>query len=54
MVVDMLLWTSVANGERAARGIVTELAGSPVHAAIDHATVDWSVRSCRHAMDAVD
>ncbi|MBG7620824.1 hypothetical protein I5R65_15260 [Herbaspirillum sp. AP02] len=54
MVVDMLLWTSVANGQRAARGIVTELAGSPVHAAIDHATVDWSVRSCQHAVDAVD
>ncbi|WP_343742970.1 hypothetical protein [Herbaspirillum huttiense] len=50
LVTDMLLWTSVAKGERAARGITTELAGSPVHAAIDHSTVDWSVDMCRHCM----
>ncbi|NUU03141.1 hypothetical protein [Herbaspirillum robiniae] len=48
LVTDMLLWASVSHGQRAARGIVTELAGSPVHAAIDHATVDWSVSPCLH------
>jgi len=51
LVTDMLLWTSVANAERAARGIVTELAGSPVHAAIDQATVEWSVELCRHRIN---
>jgi len=51
LVTDMLLWTSAKNGERAADGIVTELAGSPVHAAIDHATVDWSVSRCRHRVN---
>ncbi|ASU37161.1 hypothetical protein hmeg3_01855 [Herbaspirillum sp. meg3] len=51
LVTDMLLWTSAKNGERAAHGIVTELAGSPVHAAVDHSTVDWSVNVCRHWVD---
>lgn len=48
LVTDMLLWKSAKDGERAAHGIVTELASSPVHAAINQATVDWSVAACRH------
>lgn len=48
IVTDMLLWTSVMHAERAVHGIVTELAGSPVHAAIDQSTVDWSVTRCLH------
>lgn len=51
LVTDMLLWASAKDGERAAHGIVTELAGSPVHAAIDQATVDWSVGTCRHRVN---
>lgn len=51
LVTDMLLWTSAKNGECAAHGIVTELAGSPVHTAIDHSTVDWSVNACRHRVN---
>ncbi|MRW83057.1 hypothetical protein GJ698_03000 [Pseudoduganella sp. FT26W] len=50
LVTDMLLWQSAKDGERAARGVVTELAGSPVHAAIDQATVNWSVNTCRHRL----
>lgn len=34
-VVDMLLWACAQDARRAAAGIVTELADSPVHAAID-------------------
>ena len=49
-VVDMLLWTSAAKGRRAAAGIVSELADSPVHAAIDQSTVDWSVETCQHGL----
>lgn len=51
LVTDMLLWTSAKDGEQAARGIVTELANSPVHAAIDHSTVNWSVAVCRHRVN---
>ena len=51
LVTDMLLWTSAKNSERAAHGIVAELAGSPVHAAIDHSTVDWWVNVCRHRVN---
>ena len=50
-VIDMLLWRSAKNARRAAAGIVTELANSPVHAAIDQSTVDWSVQPCRHRLD---
>jgi hypothetical protein len=42
-VVDMLLWASAADGHRAARGIVIEMATSPVHAVIDQSTVNWSI-----------
>lgn len=51
LVTDMLLWASARDAERAASGIVTELAGSPVHAAIDQSTVDWSVAICRHRVN---
>lgn len=51
VVTDMLLWKSVQDGQRAASGIVTELAHSPVHAAIDQSTVDWSVSVCRHRVN---
>jgi len=43
VVVDVLVWTSVAEGEDGAARLMTELADSPVHAAIDQATVDWTV-----------
>jgi len=50
-VIDMLLWNSARDGQRAAAGIVTEMAGSPVHAAIDQSTVDWTIQECRHRLD---
>ena len=48
-IVDVLVWASAAAGRKAAAGVVTEIAGSPVHAAIDQSTVDWSVSSVHHA-----
>lgn len=48
-IVDMLLWDSVADAERAAERLLVELSGSPVHAMIDHRTVRWSVAPVRHA-----
>jgi len=48
----MLIWKSAAAGHRAAAGVVTEMASSPVHAAIDQSTVSWSVSAVRHALQA--
>jgi hypothetical protein len=42
-VVDIVAWDSVADGERSASGIMTEMARSPVHALIDHTTVDFRI-----------
>jgi hypothetical protein len=51
LVTDMLLWASAKDGERAASAIVTELASSPVHAAINQSTVNWSVANCWHRVN---
>ena len=48
VIVDMLIWTSAKDGERAASRIMTEMAHSPVHAMIDQRTVDWTVAPVRH------
>lgn len=42
-VIDMLIWASAEDGRRAAAGIMTEMAGSPVHDAIDQSTVSWTI-----------
>ncbi|MET0969401.1 MAG: hypothetical protein ABWY18_09400 [Tardiphaga sp.] len=51
-VVDVLVWASAKAGRKAAAGVVTEMAHSPVHAAIDQSTVSWSVSPVRHALIA--
>lgn len=50
IVVDMLIWASAQDGHRAADGIMIEMAASPVHVAIDQATVDWSIAKVRFAL----
>ncbi|MTW12529.1 hypothetical protein GM658_18125 [Pseudoduganella eburnea] len=50
-IIDMLLWRSAREGQRAASSIMTELSESPVHAAIDRSTVDWSIRTLWHRID---
>ncbi|EJN04975.1 hypothetical protein [Phyllobacterium sp. YR531] len=50
-ILDMLIWKSAEDGRRAASGIVTEMAGSPVHAAINQSTVDWTISAVHHTMD---
>jgi hypothetical protein len=49
-VIDMLLWRSASEGQRAASRIMKELSGSPVHAAIDQSTVEWTIHICRHRL----
>lgn len=51
VIVDTLIWASVRDGEDGAARLMTELADSPVHAAIDQKTVDWTVSPIRHAVD---
>jgi hypothetical protein len=49
-IVDMLVWESAEAGHRAATGVTTEMAASPVHAAIDQSTVNWSIATVHHAL----
>jgi hypothetical protein len=51
-IVDTLIWASVADGERSAQGIMTELAHSPVHGLIDQGTVEWTIAPIRHQVGA--
>jgi hypothetical protein len=51
IVVDMLVWESVEAGHRAAAGVMTEMAASPVHAAIDQSTVSWSIATAAHILE---
>jgi antibiotic biosynthesis monooxygenase (ABM) superfamily enzyme len=50
-VVDVLVWTSVDAAHRAAAGVVTEMAHSPVHAAIDQSTVNWTIAPVHHTLN---
>ncbi|MGD8166134.1 hypothetical protein ACEXOS_002835 [Herbiconiux sp. P16] len=43
LVVDIVAYDSLADAERGAAGIMGEMSGSPVHATIDHGTVDWQL-----------
>lgn len=49
-IVDMLIWASAGDGRRAAAGITTEMAGSPVHDAIDQSTVRWTIAEVRSSI----
>lgn len=51
MVVDIVAYDSIEHAERGAAGITGEMAGSPVHAAIDHGTVDWQFTTVVHSVD---
>lgn len=51
-VIDMLVWESAAQGRAAAHRLMSELADSPVHDAIDQGTVSWTVAPVFHRLDA--
>ncbi|MBI3532299.1 MAG: hypothetical protein HY068_07515 [Burkholderiales bacterium] len=42
-ITDIVAWKSAKDGRRSAAGIMTEMADSPVHATIDHATVEFRI-----------
>ena len=50
MVVDIVAYDSIEHAESGAEGITGEMAGSPVHAAIDHSTVDWQFTTVVHSV----
>ncbi|GGJ43809.1 hypothetical protein [Neoroseomonas lacus] len=50
VVIDLLIWASAGDGERAADRLMQEPADSPVHAAIDQRTVTWTVSRVHHRL----
>ncbi|WP_413989063.1 hypothetical protein ACMDCR_24120 [Labrys okinawensis] len=50
VVVHMLIWASVEDGNRTAAGIMSKMQSSPVHAAINQSTVYWSISAVRFAL----
>lgn len=50
LVVDIAAYDTRAHAESGASGIMTELGDSPVHATIDHSTVDWQITRVIHAI----
>lgn len=42
-IVDVVAYDSTSHARAGAAGIGGEMGGSPVHAAIDHDTVDWQL-----------
>jgi hypothetical protein len=51
-IVDMLIWSSTADGTDAASRIMSETADSPVHAAINQRSVVWRIAEVRHQVFA--
>ncbi|WP_066681162.1 hypothetical protein [Caulobacter sp. CCH9-E1] len=51
-IIDMLVWASAAQGRAAAGRLMSELANSPVHDAIDQNTVSWTVAPVFHRLEA--
>jgi hypothetical protein len=51
VIIDMLIWVSVRDGKDGAARQMVELPNSPVHAAIDQGTVDWTVSCIHHGVE---
>lgn len=49
-VIDIVAYDSMEAAEAGAAGISAEMAASPVHAAIDHSTVDWKLTTVVHSV----
>jgi hypothetical protein len=50
-IVDIVAYASREDAERGSSGIVGEMADSPVHATINHATVDWQLTATLQQID---
>lgn len=49
-IIDLVSWASAADGRRSARGIMTEMKDSPVHATIDQSTVEFRLVPVVHQL----
>lgn len=49
-VIDIVAYDSREHAMAGAAGISGEMAGSPVHGSIDHATVEWRVAEVAHVV----
>ncbi|WP_413105704.1 hypothetical protein [Streptomyces sp. Inha503] len=47
-VIDIVAYDNLAHARAGAAGITGEMADSPVHATIDHASVDWQFTTALH------
>ncbi|MFC9118909.1 hypothetical protein ACFTXO_03825 [Streptomyces sp. NPDC057067] len=47
-IIDIVAYDSLPHARVGAAGITGEMAGSPVHATIDHDSVDWQLTTALH------
>ncbi|RRN63880.1 hypothetical protein [Caulobacter sp. 602-1] len=50
VVIDLLIWARVRDGETAAARLMDGLAASPVHAAIDRSKASFTVSAVQHRL----
>lgn len=51
LILDIVAYDSLEHARAGAAGIGGEMAGSPVHATIDHSSVDWKLTTVLHRVD---
>jgi len=51
-IIDIVAYDSMEHASAGAAGISTEMAASPVHASIDHSSVDWQLTTVAHRVEA--
>jgi hypothetical protein len=52
-VIDIVAYDDMEHARAGAAGISGEMASSPVHATIDHTSVDWQLTTVVHRVDAL-
>ncbi|HXH33768.1 MAG TPA: hypothetical protein VNJ54_05065 [Plantibacter sp.] len=50
-IIDIVAYDNIDHARAGAAGISGEMAGSPVHATIDHSSVDWNLTTVLHRVD---
>ena len=50
-IIDIVAYDSMEHARAGASGISGEMADSPVHATIDHSTVDWNLTTVVHRIE---
>jgi hypothetical protein len=50
-IIDIVAYDSMEHARSGAAGISGEMAGSPVHGTINHASVDWKLTTVVHRVE---